>query len=172
IYCRRWGDGWLGSWTGERLGLVAVVIYLFNPGTIFDSAVWGQVDSVGALVLLASLYWLARGWTEAAAAGAVLAMLVKFQFGFLIPVVAVVGLKRHLFGHSSDPDHAGRRDPIRVLTSLATGLGTLVDRFIDASVRYQGLTINAFNLWRNPWTGLGDVYQWGCDSLPPTCADG
>ena len=47
-------------------------------------------------------------------------MLVKFQFGFLIPVVAVVGIKRHLFGRSSDPDHAGRPDPIRILTSLAS----------------------------------------------------
>ena len=103
IYCRRWGDGWLGSWSGERLGVVAVVIYLFNPGTIFDSAVWGQVDSVGTLVVLATLYMLARGWTEAAAAGAILGMLVKFQFGFLIPLVAVVGIKRHLFGRSSDP---------------------------------------------------------------------
>ncbi len=192
-YARRWGSGWLGSWSGERLGLVAVVIYLFNPGTIFDSAVWGQVDSVGTLVLLASLYFLARGWTEAAAAGAVVAMLVKFQFGFLIPLVAVVGIKRHLFGRSSDPDLAGRPDRIRILTSLASGLGTLVlvifpfrlaiwapadpvhsliDRFIAASNTYQGLTVNAFNLWRNPWTGLGDVYRWGCDSLPPTCADG
>ncbi|MEX0626408.1 MAG: phospholipid carrier-dependent glycosyltransferase [Chloroflexota bacterium] len=193
LYARRYGDGWLGSWSGERLGLVAVVIYLFNPGTIFDSAVWGQVDSVGTLVVLATLYMLARGWTEAAAAGAVLAMLVKFQFGFLIPLVAVVGIKRHLFGRSSDPDQAGRADPIRILTSLATGLGTLVlvilpfrlaiwapadpnlslvDRFIAASNTYKGLTINAFNLWRNPWTGLGDAYRWGCDTLPPTCADG
>jgi predicted membrane-bound dolichyl-phosphate-mannose-protein mannosyltransferase/Gpi18-like mannosyltransferase len=193
IYCRRWGDGWLGSWSGERLGLVAVVIYLFNPGTIFDSAVWGQVDSVGALVVLATLYMLARGWTEAAAAGAILALLVKYQFGFLIPLVAVVGIKRHLFGRSSDPDQAGRGDPIRILTSLAAGLGTLVllilpfrlaiwapgdpnlslvDRFIAASNTYKGLTINAFNLWRNPWTGLGDVYRWGCDSAPPTCPDG
>jgi predicted membrane-bound dolichyl-phosphate-mannose-protein mannosyltransferase len=191
VYARRWGGGWLGSWSGERLGVVAAVIYLFNPGTIFDSAVWGQVDSVGTMVILASLYMLARGWTEAAAAGAVVAMLVKFQFGFLIPIVAVVGIKRHLFGRSSDPDHDGRRDTIRVLTSLASGLGTLVllilpfrlaiwapadptlslvDRFIAASNTYKGLTINAFNLWRNPWTGLGDYYRWGCDSPPPTCS--
>jgi predicted membrane-bound dolichyl-phosphate-mannose-protein mannosyltransferase len=192
-YARRFGDRWLGSWSGERLGLVAAVIYLFNPGTIFDSAVWGQVDAVGTLVVLASLYCLARGWTEAASAGAVLAMLVKFQFGFLIPLVAVVGIKRHLFGRSSDPEQAGRPDALRVLTSLASGLGTLVllilpfrlaiwspaeptlslvDRFIAASNTYKGLTVNAFNLWRNPWTGLGDVYRWGCDSPPPTCADG
>ncbi|HEY8772714.1 MAG TPA: hypothetical protein VIM66_06055, partial [Candidatus Limnocylindria bacterium] len=193
VYARRWGSGWLGSWSGERLGIVAAVIYLFNPGTIFDSAVWGQVDAVGTLAILASLYLLARGRTEAAAAGAVIAMLVKFQFGFLIPVVAVVGIKRHLFGRSSDPDHDGRRDPIRVLTSLASGLGTLVililpfrlaiwapadptfslvDRLIAASNTYQGLSINAFNLWRNPLTGLGDAYRWGCDSPPPTCSGG
>ena len=192
-YARRFGNGWLGSWSGERLGLVAAVIYLFNPGTIFDSAVWGQVDSVGTLAVLATLYALARGWTEAASVGAVLALLVKFQFGFLIPLVAVVGIKRHLFGRSSDPEHAGRRDALRVLTSLAAGLATmvvlilpfrlaiwapgdpnlsLVDRFVAASNTYKGLTVNAFNLWRNPWTGLGDVYRWGCDSAPPTCADG
>ena len=34
-----------------------------------------------------TIYALGRGWTEAAAVGAVVAMLVKFQFAFLIPVV-------------------------------------------------------------------------------------
>jgi hypothetical protein len=184
-YCRRFGDGWLGRWRGEHLGLVAATIWLFNPGTIFDSAVWGQIDSVGALVLIASLYALARGWTEAAAAGAVVAMLVKFQFAFLLPVVAVVGLKRHLLGRSSDPEHANRADPLRILTSLAAGLGSLValivpfglgvwapgdashslvSKFLAAADLYKGLTINAMNIWRNPWSGLTRVQWWGCDS--------
>ena len=60
-----------------------------------------------------------------AALGAVVALLVKFQFAFLIPIVAIVGLRRHLFGRSSDPELDGRRDPLRVLTSLAVGIGTL-----------------------------------------------
>ncbi|HLA65556.1 MAG TPA: hypothetical protein VK600_03130, partial [Candidatus Saccharimonadales bacterium] len=184
-YCRRFGEGWLGRWSGERLGLVAATIWLFNPGTIFDSSVWGQIDSVGALVLIASLYALARGWTEAAAAGAVLAMLVKFQFAFLLPVVAVVGIKRHLLGRSSDPALANRADPLRILTSLAAGLGSLVaviipfglgvwapgdpshslvSKFFAAADLYKGLTINAMNIWRNPWSGLTQVQQWGCDA--------
>jgi hypothetical protein len=125
-YARRFGNGWLGSWSGERIGLVAATIYLFNPGTIFNSSVWGQVDSVGTLALVGTLYLLARGWTEAAAVGAVVALLVKFQFGFLLPVVAIVGIKRHLFGRSSDPLRTGQRDPVRVLSSLAAGLGSLV----------------------------------------------
>jgi predicted membrane-bound dolichyl-phosphate-mannose-protein mannosyltransferase/Gpi18-like mannosyltransferase len=190
VFSRRFLDGRIGGRSGETIGLVAAIVYLFNPGTIFDSSVWGQVDSVGALVILATLYLLARGWTEAAAVGAVVALLIKFQYGFLIPVVAVVGLKRHLFGRSSEPEQDGRQDLLRVLTSLAAGIGSLVllilpfrlavwvpndpthslwDKFVEAADTYHGLSINAFNLWRNPWSGLGDQIQWGCDApgVPP-----
>ncbi|MGI8998987.1 MAG: phospholipid carrier-dependent glycosyltransferase [Candidatus Limnocylindria bacterium] len=204
VICRRWGAELLDRTRfavhAETLGIAAAAIYLFNPGTIFDSAVWGQIDSVGTLILLATIYALARGWTEVAAFGAVVALLVKFQFAFLIPIVAIVGLRRHLFGRSSDPEHAGRRDRLRVLTSLAVGVGTLtvlllpfgmalyaplpggdprgllgilpaadpngslIGKFVEAASTYQGLTINAFSLWRNPWSGLGDTFQRGDDA--------
>ena len=109
----------------ETMGIAAAAIYLFSPGVIFDSAVWGQIDSVGTLVLLGTVYALGRGWTEAAAVGAVFAMLVKFQFAFLIPIVVVVGIKRHLLGRSSDPDFDRHPDILRVVTSLAAGVFTL-----------------------------------------------
>ena len=119
VICRRWGGELLDRTrvprrAPRRSASLAAGIYLFNPGTIFDSAVWGQIDSVGTLVLLATIYALARGWTEVAALGAVVALLVKFQFAFLIPIVGVVGLRRHLLGRSTDPEHDGRRDPLRV----------------------------------------------------------
>ena len=201
--CRRWGGELIsGRWpriTPERLGLAAATVYLFNPGTIFNSAVWGQVDSVGALVLLATIYALARGRTELAALGAVVALLVKFQYAFLIPVVAIVGIKRHLLGRSTDEERA-ERDPLRVLTSLAVGvvsltalmlpfgmliylpleggdprglLGilpeadpnrSLIGKFVEAAGTYTGLTVNAFNPWRNPWSGIGDSLHWGDDT--------
>ncbi|HYN64354.1 MAG TPA: hypothetical protein VES36_07105, partial [Candidatus Limnocylindrales bacterium] len=190
LYSRRFLDGKFGAWSGERIGLIAATVYLVNPGTIFNSAVWGQVDSVGTLAVLAALYWLARGWTELAALGAVVALLIKFQYAFVIPIVAIVGIKRHLLGRSSEPDHDGRPDPLRVLTSLAVGLGGLValivpfgltlwspsdpthglyEKFLAASDLYKGLSVNAMNLWRNAWSGLGDQLNWGCDapSVPP-----
>ncbi len=172
---------------------MAATIYIFNPGTIFNSSVWGQVDSVGALAAMGTIYLLARGWTEAAAVGAVIALLVKFQFGFLTPIVAIVGIKRHLLGRSSDPTHDGRRDPVRVISSLAAGLGSLVllilpfgfsvwnpgnparslvGKFLEAADTYTGLSINGFNLWRNPFSGLGNTLQWGCDVAPPKCDGG
>jgi dolichyl-phosphate-mannose-protein mannosyltransferase len=185
LYSRRFLDGRFGAWSGERIGLIAALLYLLNPGTIFDSAVWGQVDSVGTLAVLVSLYFLARGWTEMAALGAVVALLIKFQYAFVIPIVLIVGLKRHLLGRSSDPDHAGRPDLLRILTSLAVGLASLValiwpfgltllspadpthglyEKFQAASDLYKGLSINAMNLWRNTWSGLGDTLTWGCDA--------
>ena len=202
--CRRWGDELLSArWsavTPERLGLAAATVYLFNPGTIFNAAVWGQVDSVGALVLLGTVYLLARGWTELAALGAVVALLVKFQYAFLVPIVAIVGIKRHLLGRSSDPEHAWR-DPVRALTSLAVAIvsltllilpfrmliytpleggdprgllgilpeadptRSLVGKFVEAAGTYTGLSVNAFNLWRNPWSGMGDTLHWGDDTV-------
>jgi hypothetical protein len=204
VICRRWGGEFiertrLGA-SAERLGIIAAAAYLFNPGVIFESSVWGQVDSVSTLVMLATIYALARGWTEVAAVGAVVALLVKFQAGFLIPIVAIVGIRRHLLGRSSDDEHDGGRDPLRVLTSLAAGFGTLtalllpfgmliyapleggnprglfgilpdadpvrslIGKLVEAANTYSGLTINAFNLWRNPWSGLGDTLQRGDDT--------
>jgi predicted membrane-bound dolichyl-phosphate-mannose-protein mannosyltransferase len=183
VLCRRYFS--------ERVGLAAAAAVLFNPGTIFNAAVWGQVDSVGALVLIGTIYLLARGWTEAAAVGAVLALLVKFQYAFIIPIVAIVGLKRHLAGRSSDPQHDRRPDPLRVLTSLAVGIGTLVllilpfgmsiwapgdpnhsliGKFLEAASTYTGVTVNAFNLWMNPISGLAGTGLWGCD-VPPNPPD-
>jgi 4-amino-4-deoxy-L-arabinose transferase-like glycosyltransferase len=210
--CRRWGHQLIASTRiagrPETLGLIAAAVYLFNPGTIFNSAVWGQVDSVGTLVLLATIYALARGWTEVAAVGAVVALLVKFQFAFLVPVVAIVGIRRHLLGRSSDPAHDARRDPVRVITSLAAGFASLtllmlpfgmllyaprqggepgallgilpeadptsslIGKFIEAAGTYTGLTVNAFNLWRNPWSGLGDTLHWGDDTVTALAVGG
>jgi 4-amino-4-deoxy-L-arabinose transferase-like glycosyltransferase len=202
VIARRWAGPLLGRSpfraSADTLGLAAATVYVFNPGVVFDSAVWGQIDSVGTLVLLATLYALGRGWTEAASVGAVVALLVKFQFGFLIPIVAIVGIKRHLLGRSADPAHAGRRDALRVLTSLAAGVVTvtvlllpfdmtvyvaqpsgpacfglpaadparsLIGKFCEASQTYSGLTIAAFNLWRNPLTELGDTFFRGDDTV-------
>ena len=172
---RRFLGAWAGDAVGQRIGLVAAAAYLFNPGVVFDASVWGQVDSVGMLAVLGTVYLLARGWTEAAAATAVLAMLLKFQFGFMIPIVLLIGLKRHLFGRSADPERDASPDILRILTSLAAGLGTLVvlifpfglsvwspgstspslvGKFLEAADTYKGLSVNAFNLWMNPWSGL------------------
>lgn len=151
-----------GRVIGPAAALPAAAVLAFHPALIVDSAVYGQNDSVGSVVVVAGLLCLIRGWTEAASGLAVLAVLVKFQFGFLIPIVVVVGLRRHLGANG---------EPVRVLTSVAAGVATLAavmipfglsiydaaaparslwHRFTAASEAFPGVTQNAFNLWMNP----------------------
>src|SRR2546428_496917 len=82
-------------WLGERAGLIAAALYLFIPVNWYDSALWGQVDAVGALLLIASLVLLIEKQSEAAIALAVLAILVKPQEAValvvVLPVLVVAG---------------------------------------------------------------------------------
>ncbi len=167
--------GW--TWPGarsERLAIAAAALYLFNPVTFYDSALWGQSDAAGALVVLLGVAALIRGNSEGAAALAAAAALVKPQFGVvLIPLVLFVLLKRHLVRKGSGP----RKQPWapaplarwlareqgwpRLLTAflaawvaffvlaLPFGMGPLgyLDRMLGTAGGYGYLTVNAYNLW-------------------------
>ncbi len=77
--------GW--AWPGRRaeaLALGAAALYVFNPVTWYDSALWGQTDAAGALVMLLGVAALVRGNSEGAAFLGVLAALVKPQFGVVL----------------------------------------------------------------------------------------
>jgi len=85
----------------SRTGAAAAVAILLNPGLIFISAVWGQVDSLLALLVLAGIYVLATGRQSGrreACGVALLAIAVatKAQALPALPVVGVVLVHRHL----------------------------------------------------------------------------
>ena len=104
----------------DRLALAAAAVAVLNPITWFDSVVWGQVDSFGVVFLLLGLRELWRDRPERAAIFTVIAAIIKPQLGILIPLVAVVTIRRALWpaGGSGDPER-DRRSPIRILTDRA-----------------------------------------------------
>jgi hypothetical protein len=91
------------SWFGRNAGLVAAALFLFLPMTWYDSALWGQVDSVGSLLMLAALLALADGWSEPAMALGVAGVLVKPQDAVVLVVIVPVLLRRHLLRVGSGP---------------------------------------------------------------------
>ena len=130
------------------LALAAAFVAVVNPIGWFDSVVWGQVDSVGVVFLLLGLRELWRDHPERSAIYAVVAALIKPQLGFLIPILAVVTIRR-AFWPTHDPDDAAdepdptdpRRDgwlarfrawerrtdhPARVVTTGVVALATTV----------------------------------------------
>jgi hypothetical protein len=81
----------------RRAALIGALLVVANPVAWFDSAIWGQVDSFGLVFLLLGLRDLWRGRPERASFFAVVAAVIKPQLGILIPVLAVVLLRRHLW---------------------------------------------------------------------------
>jgi hypothetical protein len=90
-------------WFGSRAGLVAAALYLFNPVAWYDSALWGQVDAVGALVMLGAVVLLVEGWSEPAAALAAFSLLIKPQDAIILVVLVPVLVRRHLLRPGSGP---------------------------------------------------------------------
>ena len=100
----------------ERSARIGAALVLFNPVTWFDSVVWGQVDSFGVVFLLLALRELWRDRPERAAILATVAALIKPQLGILIPIVAIVVIRRAFwpaggFG-AEDGAGAGRHDHV------------------------------------------------------------
>ncbi len=95
---------WAGRrWFGGRAGLLAAALYLFIPVTWYDSALWGQVDAVGALLMMAAVIVLIEGWSEPAVALAVLSLLVKPQDAIALVVVVPILVRRHMLRVGTGP---------------------------------------------------------------------
>jgi Gpi18-like mannosyltransferase len=173
----------------ERLpvrGLVAAAV-LFNPAVIALSAVWGQVDAVPALLVLSSLLLLFTGPQSARReVGAFLllaiAVAMKPQSGFVVPIMVYALYRRHLHRH---PRPELLRGALRIalpgvlafdlwsVSGLLFGLGPveLVRFYSHSASVYPVTSANAFNLWgavgfwRNDSTGEDVVSLAGLSAL-------
>ncbi|HKU80553.1 MAG TPA: phospholipid carrier-dependent glycosyltransferase [Candidatus Tumulicola sp.] len=175
--------------TGIALG--AAALYLFNPAVIYNSAVWGQVDSVAAGLALFALYallksddgagdgingWIVAGWLLIA-----YSLLIKPQAAVLVPLMAAFVFV--------DPARRRTRaisSAIGIIASLLLALlltepfhhsnpleafSWLIGRYEYGSNVYPFNSVNAFNLWAirgafwQPDTG--PIYAFGGLSLGP-----
>ena len=154
--------------------------------------VWGQVDSVGVVFMLLGLRELWRDRPERAAIWAVVAAIIKPQLGILVPLVAVVTIRRALWpaGGGGDPARTGR--PIRILTTGLAGFLTavvlclpfglsvvefstqapfirsgLLQQVAVAAGGYPYVTVNAYNPWAlvpsDRGVSLASSNLWVCD---------
>jgi Gpi18-like mannosyltransferase len=115
---------------------LAALVLLVNPVTWFDSVIWGQVDSVGVVFLLLAVRELWKGRHERAAILTVVAALIKPQLGILVPIVALVTIRRALwpqdgYGDEPAPRPTGLRlermgGPVRILSTGLAGFVTAV----------------------------------------------
>lgn len=163
------GRGFAGR---DRDGLLSAGFYLLNPAVVLCGPMWGQVDGMGALPMIGALAAVARGRVVTAAVLAILAGLVKPQFGVAAFVLA--GLV--LFWLRS-PDGirraamlglAGLITFVVVLAPLGLGPVSYLDLMGETFGRYPVHSGFAFNPWGmvfgfnhkdGPWFVVGTALE-------------
>jgi Gpi18-like mannosyltransferase len=140
-----------GSIIRDRAGLLAAGLYAFNPAVVLTGPYWGQVDGMGALPMVGAILAIARGRLVTASVLAVIAGLIKPQFGvaaFVIAGLALfwlrspVGLRRiAILGL------AGLITFVAVLLPLGLGPTSYLDLMGETFRRYPYHSGFAFNPW-------------------------
>ncbi len=137
----------------KRLGLIAATIYLLHPAVLYESALWGQMDSLSAMFAMGAL--TAAVWKKPSLAMmiAVLGMFTKPQgiifvplFLFLLPAKPKPLLRAFALSAAA---------VIVVLLPflLAGKTGDALGVFnLDATLKQTHISWNAFNVW---WAALG-----------------
>ena len=141
------------QWKNEKSGLLAALIYALHPAAIFDTAVWGQTDSIYTFFMVAALgFWVMRHELHASAVLA-LSLLTKLQAIVLFPLFFFLtcrNLKLML-----------RFTIIGCLTTLlvlapflvSNAAQDVVNVYINLIGSYSNVAVGAYNFW---WSLLAD----------------
>lgn len=137
----------------ETLGFKLAVLWLINPITFYNSAIWGQTDSIVNLIGLLSIYFLLERKLIGSLLFLVLSLLFKGSLAIFVPVFILLWF----FQKHSIRDWVKAivvTGAVTVLTSfwfhpsfdLPIWLFSLYsNRFFPGEIGY--LTANAFNFW-------------------------
>jgi len=135
--------------------LWAAGFVFFNPALFYNSAVWGQVDTILVLFVVGILYLTATNRTLSAAFLFGLGVTFKPQVLFLLPVVGTTLLLNGKYWRVVlapvaaaasvtlvTAPFAGSLNPVTCMTWLA-------DKFQSMEDKYKYLSMNMWNVWHS-----------------------
>ena len=147
----------------DRTALFLSACYIFCPALVFNSGVWGQIDSWYTLLMVLALYFISRDDVVKASVVYAFALITKPQALLFGPVL--------LFWVIS------KKDWKTFFTAVGTGLGCmyllalpfgqslnpmwLVHLYKNTFNGYRYFTVNGYNLYM-----LADLNWKGLDSVP------
>ncbi|MCL6575679.1 transporter [Kyrpidia sp.] len=130
-----------------------VALFCLNPGLLFDTAVWGQVDILPGILALSAVMALRK---RAGIAGALFssALLSKFQSIVVFPVLAVGEVREAVTaGHFRRLGRflAGVAVPLAAVAlffAMHGSLSNMVEMaYMRPTAEYPFLSMNALNIW-------------------------
>lgn len=135
---------------GNKFGMIASILYLFNPAIFANSSLWGQVDSLTSLFSLLSIFFFSK-FQFLSSVFLAIGTLIKPQAAFILPAILymfVVYKKniKDLILYSSNSL------VIFVLGFLpfnnkSNFFDFVIERFSVSSGQYPYGSVNAFSFW-------------------------
>lgn len=133
----------------SNLGPTIAIIYFLNPASIYDGAVWGQVDQIGLLLFLITFYFLLSERIILASIIFVISFMMKFQNIIFIPLFYLYILKKYSWSKLIDCLKYG------LLTFIIINASFFIHKRVDLLLKlllinnnyFPFYSLNAFNVW-------------------------
>jgi len=129
--------------------LLSASIFLFHPGVLYNSALWGQMDSLVVLPLIISLLFFVKDKPLYSWLFFLLSLYIKLTYVYLLPVIFLLSIKK--FGAVSSLKYLTIGILIFIFTtiSISTNPAMWLVTFIrdSAGGEMQEITIFAWNFW-------------------------
>lgn len=156
--------------------IICTCIYLFNPVVILNSSIWGQVDSVFTLTIVAMCYFIIEKKLPYAYLAFAIGILIKPQTLICTPIL-MFGIIDQVFLDGFEQKKFWKQlgfglGAIAIMFCLALpfGLDKVISQYIDTLGSYPYATINGYNIWAMfglNWSSQENVFlfftykQWG-----------
>lgn len=145
---------------GEKAGCVAATFAMLNPTVIFNTCIWGQVDSVLAFLAMLSVFLLSEKKTVPAIFVFAAAVLIKPQAVFFAPLI-LFGIAEETF----TADGFDKKKFVKIVcwsitavlcmfvmfmsfgANPAEGIKIIIAQYIETVSQYKYMTVNAFNIY-------------------------
>ncbi|MBP5632094.1 MAG: DUF2029 domain-containing protein, partial [Clostridia bacterium] len=182
------GIGWiLYKMTGKKLSknwtIFFVALWVMNPLSMLDSAAWGQVDSILALLCLLMVWFIVKDKYILASVMFGLAVILKPQGIFMLPIIGYALLRRLI----KNKDVPRGKTAILILKCILTAFATIVivalpfgilmkpnffewlfNLYVGTANGYKGATVNSYNFYyiiKQNWTVDSNKFIFGMSYL-------
>jgi Gpi18-like mannosyltransferase len=137
-----------------RMAFLSMISYSFNPAIIYDSAIWGQVDSVYTLFFMLTLMLFVSNKPMLSGVSLALAILTKPQSLVLMPLFALYIIRKHSLFTSAKVAAASCAAFVIVALPFYrdSSILDLFRLYSSSYIQYPYNSLNAFNIWA--FTGM------------------
>jgi Gpi18-like mannosyltransferase len=132
-----------------KVAAISVVLYVFNPAIIYNSAVWGQFDAIYTFFLVLSLMLALESKPELSTVTYAVAVLTKPQAIALLPLIAYLIIRKRGLRRLATSLIAGATTVFVVILPFewSNPLTFLANNYFFGYNEYAFTSVNAFNTW-------------------------